>query len=129
MKTELPSLPKQNQHKEADFGVTFRHWFKDKQFESCSFELKDTRGKDSFNLSELKEAQRNHGQANKSDKGNLIRVSVGTTGTADYLYLRNAYAYIVINYPKSFVVCDIDDICNIKGKSLTYEQAQIISII
>jgi len=115
---------------EADFSITFRHWLKanHKQFESCSFEIKDTRGKNTFTLKELKEEQINHALANKSDKGNLTRVSSGTTGAADYHFYRNAYAYIVIKYPKGFVIIDIDDFLK-ETKGITWERAQEICIL
>lgn len=115
---------------EANFGILFRHWIKANYqlFESASFEIKDTRGKKSFSLAELKEEQRNHALANKSNKGNLIRNSSGTIGAADYFFYRNAYAYIVINYPKAFYIIDIDDILNVKEKSLTQDRAKEISL-
>lgn len=114
---------------EADFSLLFRHWFKAnyKKFESCTFEHKDTRGKNTFSIKELKEAQINHALAIKSDKGNLIRVSSGTVGAPDYNFYRNAYAYIVINYPKGFVVIDIDDLIKEK-KGISWERAQEIAV-
>jgi hypothetical protein len=114
---------------EANFSLVFRHWIKAnyKSFESCSFEIKDTRGKETFSIRELKEEQANHALANKSDKGNLTRISTGTTGAADYHFYRNAYAYVVIKYPKGFVVIDIDDFLKEK-KGIHWERAQAISI-
>lgn len=115
---------------EANFSLKFRSWLRAnyKCFDSCSFEVKDTRGKSYFSLKELKEEQINHALANKSPKGNLIRNSAGTIGAADYFFYRNAYAYIVINYPKSFFIIDIDDIILEKTKSLKFERAREIAI-
>ncbi len=114
---------------EANFSFTFRHWLRAnyKDFESCSFEIKDTRGKNTFTLSELHEEQRNHALANKSDKGNLIRCASGTIGAADYMFFRNAYAYVVIKYPLGFAIIDIDDFLKEK-KGISWERAQEISV-
>lgn len=116
------------QKKEANLSIIFRHWLKAnyKKFDSCSFEIKSTRGAGTFNMRELKEEQRNHALANKSDKGNLIR-TVGTTGCADYHFMRNAYAYIVIFFPKVFFVIDIDDILKEK-KNLSTVKAEEIAL-
>jgi hypothetical protein len=127
----LPQLPKQRQNKEADFGTEiFKPWIDKnyKQFESASFELKDTRGQKLFNLSELKPKQKTSSLLNKSDKGNLIRVSSGTVGAADYIYLRNAYAFVVIKYPKFFAICDVNDLIVIKEKSLSIEHVNNIAL-
>lgn len=115
---------------EASFGLVFKSWFRanKKKFESCVFELKDTRGKASFNVSEWKEEQRDHALACKSDEGNLMRFSSGTTGMPDYGFYRNAYAYVVIKYPKAFYVLDADDLNAWKLKSLKESEAEILSI-
>jgi hypothetical protein len=114
---------------EANFSLIFRHWLKANyhKFESCSFEMKDSRSKNVFLVSELKEEQRNHALACKSDKGNFMRTT-GTTGIADYIFLRNAYAYIVLRYPKAFYIIDIDDILLFKGKSLKETDAWLMAI-
>lgn len=118
------------QKHEADFGLLFRSWFRanKRKFDSAVFELKDTRGKPTFALSEWKEAQRNHALACKSDEGNLMRFSSGTTGMPDYGYYRNAYAYIFIKYPKAFYVIDADDLLRHPGKSLKEPDANTIAI-
>jgi len=115
---------------EAPFGLLFRSWFRanKKKFDSCVFEHKDTRGKPTFALSEWKEAQRTHALACKSDEGNLMRFSSGTTGMPDYGFYRNAYAYVVIKYPKAFYVIDADDLIAHKGKSLKEADAALIAI-
>ncbi len=115
---------------EANFGLLFRSWFRanKKKFESCVFELKDTRGSGTFNVKEWKEDQRDHALACKSDEGDLMRFSSGTTGMPDYGFYRNAYAYVVIKYPKAFYAIDADDLIAHKGKSLKEEDADIIAI-
>jgi penicillin-binding protein-related factor A (putative recombinase) len=113
---------------EANSSLIFRHWLKAnyKKFDSCTFEMKDTRGSNTFSLRELKEEQRNHALACKGDKGNLMR-TVGTTGIADYIFMRNAYAYIVIRYPKIMAIIDIDDFLH-ETKGITSDRAEEIAI-
>jgi hypothetical protein len=115
---------------ESDFGLIFRAWMKAnrRKFESAVFELKDTRGKTYFPLSEWKEAQRTHALACKADTGNLMRFSSGTSGMPDYGFYRNAYAYVVIRYPKVFYIIDASDLLNHKGKSLKKTEAEMISL-
>lgn len=118
---------------EADFSIRLRHYLKANPLPlSTHLEVKDTRGKDSFNYAELKEEQINNALASKSDRGNLIRISIGTVGAPDYCFYRNAPAYVVIRFPSGFVFIDIETlICErerSKRKSLTWERAQEISI-
>jgi len=115
---------------ESDFGLIFRAWMKanKRKFESAVFELKDTRGKTYFPLSEWQEAQRTHALACKADTGNLMRFSSGTTGMPDYGFYRNAYAYVVICFPKAFYVIDADDLAKHPGRSLKETDAWLIAI-
>ena len=115
---------------EANFGLTFRSWFRanKKKFESCVFELKHTRGAATFNVKEWKQGQRDHALACKSDEGNLMRFSSGTTGMPDYGFYRNAYAYVVIRFPRAFYIIDADDLARWKLKSLKESEAEILSI-
>lgn len=129
----LPELPKQNKKREANFGLKFRTWFEKNPRLSCSIELKDSRGKNYINFSEITDEQFKSGLANKSDKGNLMRVSSGNIGTADYIFLRNAFAYVVIRYPQFFCLIDIETLYNekknSKRKSLTASRAKDIAIL
>lgn len=115
---------------EANFGLLFRSWFRanKRKFDSSVFELKETRGAATFNLKEWREDQRDHALACKSDEGNLMRFSSGTTGMPDYGFYRNAYAYVVIKYPKAFYVIDADDLVRHSGRSLTEENAEWLSV-
>ena len=131
---ELPNLPKQNKKKEADSGLRFRSWFEKHPTPiSCSLEMKDSRGKDYISYKEITQEQIKSGLANKSDKGNLIRISSGTIGTADYYYLRNSLAYVVIKYPKFFCLIDIEtlnlEIKRSDRRSLTSRRAKEIATI
>lgn len=118
---------------EADFSILLRHYLKAHPLPiSCPLEIKDTRGKPSFNYAELKEEQINNALASKSGKGNLIRISVGTVGAPDYSYFRNSPAYVVIKFPAGFVFIDVETFIlerdSSKRKSLTWDRAQEISI-
>lgn len=125
---KLPDLPKQNKQHESDFSVIFEKWFDPKKFESCSIELKDTRGAKVFNLKEWKQKQRTHALKNKSNTGNLIRTAIGSVGMADMHFLRNAYAYVVIRYPKAFYIIDADDLNAWKLKSLKESEAEVLAL-
>lgn len=115
---------------EAEVSITFRHWLKANhlKFRSATFEMKDTRGKDIFNLKELKEEQINHALACKSPQGNLMR-SVGTTGMADYIFMKKSQAYVVIHYPKLLVVIDINIIIKEKQNISSKRARQIATHI
>lgn len=118
---------------EADFSIRLRHYLKAHPLPiSCPLEVKDTRGKEYFNYAELKEEQINNALASKSDKGNLVRISVGTVGAPDYVWFINSPAYIVIKYPDHFSFIDIETLIlerdRSKRKSLTGERAKEISI-
>lgn len=131
----LPDLPKKNKHKEADFGTkVFKEWVHNNAhlFYSCTFELKDSKGKDSILFSTVEPLQLDAGLSVKwSKKGYLIRNTVAATGTPDYAFYRNAPAYIVIKYPKFFVIIDVETFIEEKKrnkrKSLTCDRAKEIS--
>lgn len=103
--------------REARSSIIFRHWLRANPQQSCSYEIKDTRGKDYLLFSELKEDQINYGLAIKNDKGVLIRVEAVQTGLPDYVYLRSVPAYIVIKYPNMFIIITIEDFVKEKQKS------------
>jgi len=107
---------------ESKSSILFRHWLRANPQYTSSFEMKDTRGKDTFRIAEVKQAQIDYALAIKSDKGVLIRTE-GVTGLPDYIYLRNEPAYFVIKYPKHIYIIDVDDFLTIKTKSMTEEQA------
>lgn len=129
----LPSLPKRNNKKEADFGLVFREYINKKRWPvSADFELKDSRGKDRIPYSEIRDDQWDSAARSLSDKGNLMRISVGTPGAPDYAYRRNAPTYVVIRFPKSCEVISFETLAlereRSKAKSLTWERAREISV-
>lgn len=117
---------------ESKFAIYFRHYLKAHPRISGSFEMKDTRGKNTLAFSEVSEDQLIYGMAIKSDKGTLIRVQALTSGMPDYVYFRNAPASLVINYPKGFVIIDVETFIlekkRSKIKSLSWERACSIAV-
>lgn len=117
---------------ESKFAIKFRHWLKVHPRISSSFEIKDTRGKNYLPFSEVKQAQLDYGMAIKSDRGTLMRLQAVSEGMPDYIYLRNAPAILVINYPQGFVLIDIETFIlekqRSKTKSLSWTRASTISI-
>ncbi len=132
---KLPDLPKKNKHKETDFGTKiFKPWIHNNAhlFFSCTFELKDSKGKDSIPFNSVDDPQIDASLTVKWGKGGyLIRNLMGTIGAPDYSFYRNAPAYIVIHYPKGFVIIDIETFLEEKKrsprKSLTWERAKEIA--
>lgn len=126
----LPNLPKKNKHIETDFGTkVFKPWVERNAhlLYSCTFELKQTET-DSIPFSEVKEPQIDASMCVKwSNKGYLIRNAVSAEGTPDYSFYRNSPAYVVIKYPKLFVLIDIETFIEekkrSKRKSLTVDRA------
>lgn len=129
---QLPDLPQQNKHKEADFGLRFRKWW-NLHGKGSPYELKDSRGKDYISFAEITPEQIAFALACGTDKGVLVRVERGTVGTADYIGIKNTIAYIIINYPKACEVITINNFIHEKEKnkrkSLTYERAKAISSV
>lgn len=93
---------------ESQFSILFRHWLRANKILTCSLEMKDSRGKNSFPFSELKQAQIDWALAINSDKGVLMRTQAVAEGMPDYVYFRNEPSYIVINYPHSFSIISIN---------------------
>jgi hypothetical protein len=128
----LPNLPKTHKHREASFSLKFREWIMDNPRISCSFEMKDTRGKNYLRFDEVTDVQRNYGMSIKNDKGTLIRVQ-GLSGEPDYVYFRNAPAYLVINYPSGWVILDIETFImedkRSKTRSLSWGRAKDLSTV
>ena len=120
--------------KEAKFSIKFRHWLRAYPIRmSCTFEIKDTRGKKSFPFKEFKKEQMDWGLAIKSKKGILMR-QVGGGGEPDYTYHYQEPAFVVINYPDGFVLIDImtfkmERDRNTRVKSLTWIRALAIATI
>lgn len=115
--------------KEANFGIILRHWLRANPLvESCPIEIKDSRGKNWFDLDEWKKEQRDNARASKGEKGNLIRISSGTIGGPDYAYFINAPVHLWIRYPDFFVAIEISKLLR-HDRRLTEVQAKKLSDI
>lgn len=118
----MEDLPTKHKQREAKTGLDFR-----KDFDTfshllpldCQFELKQTET-DKFYLSNIKSKQR------KASKG-LIRLSVATAGTADYMRVTTIPLYIVIKFTKNMYVIPIENI-DFSMKSLSEEECWCIAI-
>lgn len=128
----LPNLPIKHKKKEAELGTYFRNWVSRNKILTGTYELKDSRGKDYVSYSEITADQINSGLRTISDKGNLIRVTMGDVGAADYVYFKNCPAYIVVRYPSGCYLIGLETLLlekeRNKRKSLTSERAEAIAI-
>lgn len=126
----LPDLPTQHKAKEADFGVEFRRWWEKHRIDAI-WELKHTRGKDYLPFGALEPEQITFLLSAESRNGVLTRVTVGTTGTSDYIGLIRKPAFVVIRYTKYFYIISIDSFLferdRSSRKSLTEDRAQAIA--
>ena len=131
----MQDLPHKNKKEEADFGLELRKYINKMDehiFTTTTWlELKDTDGKEYLNFNAVSDIQIAEGLKTKRT-GSLVRVTVGTTGTQDYIWRYKDPAYIVIRYPKSWCFIDIETFVNekerSKRKSLTEDRAQALSI-
>lgn len=125
----LPDLPKQIKKREAGFGIKLRRWLEEHGGESCVFELKQTTTR-SISFSCVKEKQIPWLLQAKGKKGILLK-NPGGEGQPDYSYHRLSPAWVVIRYPQSFYVIDIDAFLYEKKtsdrKSLTQGRASQIA--
>lgn len=114
--------------REAKFGTVFRHWLKARPGYSAAYELKQTRT-NSLAFSAVQEHQLLGLKAAKGE-GILYKAPDDSAGHKpfDFFYLRHAYAYVVIKYPKCFVLIDVETFIyekTISGrKSLTSQRAR-----
>lgn len=123
------------QKREANFTILFRHWLKANPMRSSAFELKQTRT-DSLAFNKIQEHQLIALQAAKGEHGLLHKISDESSGfkPCDLVYLRASGAYVVIKYPRSFSIIDVDGFIIERDisfrKSLTEERAkQIASLV
>lgn len=99
---------------------------------TAAIETKDTRGKNSFDFSEVSQEQLDWGMAIKSKKGVLLRIQAVARGMPDYIYMREEPSYIVIKYPAFFCLIDVETFMierdRSKKHSLTGSRAQEIAV-
>ena len=120
--------------REANFTVQFRHWLMANPMYSAAFELKQTTT-DSIPFSDVKEHQLEALLTVKHGKKGLLYKAPDDSRSIkpfDLFYLNNTGAYVVIKYPKGFVIIDINDFIQekeqSKRKSLTWQRAKEIAL-
>lgn len=125
----LPPLPRVLKQREAAFGMLFRSWILKNRLPTGAYELKQTKT-NTFLFSALEDAQIAYLLRIKGSKGELVRVQ-GLKGEPDYIYMRRSSAWVVIKYPRSFHVIDIDTFLEekkvSKHKSLSAARATELS--
>ena len=121
--------------REAEFTVYFRHWLKANPMKSGAFELKQTTT-NSLDFSDVKDHQLDALLASNSKSlGFLYKIPDDSRGIKPYdmIYLRDSKSYLVIKYPKFFVLIDpfvfVEEKTISNRKSLTSERAREISTI
>ncbi len=131
----LPNLPKQIKKKEADFTTkTFRKWLlSQSNFYTSAFEIKQTET-DSLPFSAVKDHQI-AALLSVRKNGLLYKISDESRGAKpfDMFFMKNDEAYVVIKYPKVFVLIDIEAFVEKKKKekkkSLSTSEALKIATI
>ncbi|HEY9826374.1 MAG TPA: hypothetical protein V6D19_13075 [Stenomitos sp.] len=132
---KLPNLPKIKEKQEADFGTDiFRPWWHKKRPRlKGTLELKDSKGAKSIPFNCLDTEQISFGTMAKSSDGILIRVTVGTPGTSDYIALCDQPTWVVIKFPDAFHIISVETFLleksRSKRRSLTSSRAKEISTI
>lgn len=113
--------------REAQFGKLFRHWLMQNKRPAAAFELKFADGH-RLPFTDLQEHQANALLAAK--KYHLLYKIPDDSRSVkpfDMVYLHKSEAYVVIRYPKLFVIIDIDIFLGeqkkSKDKSLTAARA------
>lgn len=120
--------------REASFTLLFRHWLRANPQISAAFELKQTQT-DSISFSCLQEHQADALRAVKSRQGLLYKAPDDSRGVKpfDLFYLKDTPAFVVIKYPQSFYLIDIDtwllESSRSKRRSLTSSRAEALSTV
>lgn len=119
--------------REALFINIFHSWIRANPFMTGPYEFKQT-SKSSIPFSSVEEHQVASLIACKSDKGFFYKISDESRGHKpfDGFYFRNSPAYIVIRFPKSFEIIDVEMFVRESKssirRSLTAGRAKEISI-
>lgn len=110
---------------EAQFTTKIKSWLRD-NVGTGAFEIKHTRGEDAFPMRELTELQRDALVAVRSRTG--LAFKIPDEGVSyrpfDLFVFKQAAAWVVICYPKSFVVIDISKLVKWTAPSLHYNDAK-----
>ena len=110
---------------EAKFTARIEKWFAKTVLTSSPFEIKHTRGKPRFTLSELKEHQKDWLLACTSKTGCTYKMPDTGYGfnPFDCFHYKNADSYVVIVFPNWIVAIEIRVLLLVKEPSITEEKA------
>ena len=116
--------------REAKFNTTFNHWLKLVYKKTGAFELKQTKT-DSLPFSDVKPHQIEALQAVRHQTFVYKIPDLGLQNPFDCYCMTEQPAYVVIRYPKGFVLIPIDTFVlesqRSKRRSLTWQRAQDIA--
>lgn len=114
---------------EAAFTTRAKAWIKS-ELPTCAWEVKHTRGKTKFTLSELKEHQINWLVASTKKSGCSWKIPDTGYGynPFDGFNLKGVQAFVIIAFPTWVVAIEIQTLLLIKEPSITEEKARRISL-
>lgn len=131
----LPDLPRVLRKKEASWTTTFlKNWvLEETTLPSGPIEVKNT-NLDYISFDAVSPQQRADLLACTTPRGHWWKVAdMGRKNDFDVVFYRNSPAYVIINFPKGFIVTTIgnyiQEMENSKRKSLTWDRAKAIAII
>lgn len=115
--------------REASITTRLKLWWQSVAVESCPIEVKHTRGKKTFTMSELKEHQIDWLNAATTEMGCWWKIPDTGFGSSpfDVLFYKNSNAYVIIAFPVWVVAIHIHDIMLLDLKSLDEDTALQIS--
>lgn len=118
------AISKEAMKQEAHFTTKFRNFARDR-IGTGAYEIKHTRGENRFLMSELHEHQRDALLAVRNHIGMSYKIPDDSVAFKpfDMFVLKEAAAWVVICYPKEFVVIDINKIVKWKEPSLSLKDA------
>ena len=114
---------------EANLTAKVNKWMASKVLRSCPWEIKHTRGKDSFAMRELRQHQLDYLEAATTPKGCTWKIPDTGIGYApfDTIHYKNNVAFVVIVYPEIVVAIHIWDILEVHTPSLHVDDAVKLS--
>ncbi len=111
-------------HQEAEFTTKVKPWIRE-NLPTCAWEAKHTRGEDSFRMSELHEHQRDALDAVESRYGYCYKIPDDgrTHKPFDGFNLKMELSFVIIAFPKEFLVIPANKLADHKEPSLSFERA------
>ena len=114
---------------EADVTNKLKPWIVDVTKVSSPIEVKHTRGKNRFNMRELKEHQIDWLHAATTEQGCWWKIPDTGYGfnPFDVMFYKNSHAYVTIVFPQWACTISIQEIIKITAPSITEDEAVSIS--